>query len=113
LASQTAANPLFLIKYLDEERVIVDDVEGTTRDSIDSTVTVNEKHYRFIDTAGLKKNKLKEEDLEFYSKIRTYRSIEKSQICLVMIDSTKQITNQDQKIVELMPAERLQRLHYF
>jgi len=88
-------------KILNEERVIVDSVEGTTRDSIDSSVTVNEKHYRFIDTAGLKKNKLKEQDLEFYSKIRTYRSIEKSQICLVMIDSTKQITNQDQKIVEL------------
>ena len=88
-------------KILNEERVIVDAVEGTTRDSIDSTVIVNEKHYRFIDTAGLKKNKLKEQDLEFYSKIRTYRSIEKSQICLVMIDSTKQITNQDQKIVEL------------
>ncbi|MBM3700607.1 MAG: GTP-binding protein [Actinobacteria bacterium] len=88
-------------KILDEDRVIVDDVEGTTRDSIDSTVTVNGKHYRFIDTAGLKKNKLKEQDLEFYSKIRTYRSIEKSQICLLLIDSTKQITNQDQKIVEL------------
>ncbi len=88
-------------KILDEERVIVDDIEGTTRDSIDSTVTVKDKHYRFIDTAGLKKNKLKEQDLEFYSKIRTYRSIEKSQICLIMIDSTKQITNQDQKIVEL------------
>ncbi len=83
-----------------EERVIVDDIEGTTRDSIDSIIKTGNKVYRFIDTAGLKKNKLREEDLEFYSRLRTLRTIEKSDICLVLIDSTKEITSQDQKIVE-------------
>jgi len=87
-------------KILKEERVIVDDVEGTTRDSIDSIVTINDRHYRFIDTAGMKKDKMKEDDLEFYSKLRTLRSIEKSDLSLVLIDSTRAITNQDQKIVE-------------
>jgi len=85
---------------INEERVIVDEIEGTTRDSIDSIISINEKTYRFIDTAGLKKDRLKEEDLEFYSKLRTLRTIEKSDICLVLIDAVKGITNQDQKIVQ-------------
>ncbi len=84
-----------------EERVIVDEVEGTTRDSIDSIVSIGDSTYRFIDTAGMKKNKRKEEDLEFYSKLRTLRTIEKSDACLVLVDSTKEISNQDQKIVEV------------
>ncbi|MBN1299018.1 MAG: ribosome biogenesis GTPase Der [Actinobacteria bacterium] len=88
-------------KILKEERVIVDEAEGTTRDSIDSIVTINERQYRFIDTAGLKRDKVKEQDLEFYSKIRTLKTVEKSEICLILIDATKEITNQDQKIVRL------------
>jgi GTP-binding protein len=83
-----------------EDRVIVDEVEGTTRDSIDSIISIDKNSYRFIDTAGLKKNRLREEDLEFYSKIRTLKTIEKSDICLVLIDATKDITNQDQRIVQ-------------
>jgi GTP-binding protein len=83
-----------------EERVIVDEIEGTTRDSIDSLVTVGEKKYVFIDTAGLKRDKVREEALEFYSKIRTMKSIESSDVCLVLIDSTKDISNQDRKIIE-------------
>jgi len=85
---------------INEERVIVDETEGTTRDSIDSIIKINGKTYKFFDTAGLKKDKIKEEELEFYSKIRTFRSIDNSDICLVIIDSTKQITNQDRRIVE-------------
>jgi len=86
---------------INEDRVIVDEVEGTTRDSIDSVVNVSGKKYRFVDTAGLKKNKLKEEDLEFYSKLRTLRTIEKSDISLILIDSTGELTNQDLRIIEL------------
>jgi GTPase len=85
---------------INEERVIVDDVEGTTRDSIDSIVSINQKKYVFIDTAGMKKDKVQEQALEFYSKLRAIRSIENSDICLVMIDSTKEITNQDRRIIE-------------
>lgn len=83
-----------------EERVIVDELEGTTRDSIDSIITISGKQYKFIDTAGLKKDRVREEDLEFYSKIRTFRSIENSDVCIILIDCTREITNQDRKIVE-------------
>jgi GTP-binding protein len=84
-----------------EDRTIVDNVAGTTRDSIDSIITTNNKKYRFIDTAGLKKNKLKEEDLEYYSKLRTLRTIEKSEVSLILIDSLEGISKQDIKIVEI------------
>jgi GTP-binding protein len=74
-------------------------VAGTTRDSIDSLVEHDGKTYIFVDTAGLKKDKLREEDLEFYSKIRTFKSIERSDVCLLLIDSSREITNQDEKIL--------------
>ncbi len=82
-----------------EDRVIVDEVAGTTRDSIDSLVKHDGKTYKFVDTAGLKKDKIREEDLEFYSKIRTLKSIERSDVCLLLIDSSREITNQDEKIL--------------
>jgi len=82
-----------------EDRVIVDEVAGTTRDSIDSLVEHDGKTYKFVDTAGLKKDKIREEDLEFYSKIRTLKSIERSDVCLLLIDSSREITNQDEKIL--------------
>ncbi len=82
-----------------EDRVIVDEVAGTTRDSIDSFVEYEGKTYTFVDTAGLKKDKVREEDLEFYSKIRTLKSIERSDVCLLLIDSSREITNQDEKIL--------------
>jgi len=84
-----------------EDRTIVDNFAGTTRDSIDSIITINNKKYRFIDTAGLKKNKLKEEDLEYYSKLRTIKTIEKSEVSLILIDCLEGISKQDIKIVEI------------
>ena len=85
---------------INEERVIVDEIEGTRRDSIDSIIKYNNKNYRFIDTAGLKRDRPREDDLDYYSKLRTLRSIEKSQVCLVLIDILKEITNQDEKIIQ-------------
>lgn len=88
--------------FIREERAIVDDIEGTTRDSIDSIVTIREKSYKFIDTAGLKKSKKNMDDLEYYSKLRTERAASESDIALILIDSTKlNITKQDVKIVEM------------
>lgn len=83
-----------------DERAIVDEVEGTTRDSIDSIVNINNRNYKFIDTAGLRRKKDKRGDLEYYSELRTIRSIENSDISLVLIDCSKEITVQDLKIVE-------------
>ncbi len=88
--------------FIREERAIVDDIEGTTRDSIDSIVTIREKSYKFIDTAGLKRTKKNMDDLEYYSKLRTERAASESDIALILIDSTKlNITKQDIKIVEM------------
>ncbi|MCX6347365.1 MAG: ribosome biogenesis GTPase Der [Actinobacteria bacterium] len=83
-----------------EDRVIVDEKEGTTRDTIDSILEYKDKVYRFIDTAGLKKDKVVEKDLEFYSKLRTIKAIEKSDIGLILIDSTNEISRQDINIVD-------------
>ena len=88
--------------FIREERAIVDDIEGTTRDSIDSIITIGKKSYRFIDTAGLKKSKRNMDDLEYYSKLRSERATEVSDIALILIDcSSGKITKQDIKIVEM------------
>ena len=83
---------------LGENRVIVSDVAGTTRDAIDTTITYNKKEYVFIDTAGLRrKNKIKE-DLERYSIIRTVAAVERCDIAILVIDATEGVTEQDAKI---------------
>lgn len=86
---------------INEERAIVDEVEGTTRDSIDIILNIEEASYRFIDTAGLKKRRAAEKDLEYYSKLRTIRAIENADICLIIIDCSAEQTIQDLKIVEI------------
>jgi len=83
-----------------QERAIVDQVEGTTRDSIDSIVAIEEKQYKFIDTAGIKRDKQKQQDLEYYSKLRSLRAIDYSDISLVLIDALQGASKQDLKIIE-------------
>ncbi len=81
-----------------EQRVIVSDIAGTTRDAIDTVVRHNKKDYVFIDTAGLRrKNKIKEE-LERYSIIRTVTAVERADVVIVVIDATEGVTEQDAKI---------------
>ena len=81
-----------------ENRVIVSDIAGTTRDAIDTVVRHNKKDYVFIDTAGLRrKNKVKE-DLERYSIIRTVTAVERADVVIVVIDATEGVTEQDAKI---------------
>lgn len=81
-----------------ENRVIVSDIAGTTRDAIDTVVRHNKKDYVFIDTAGLRrKNKVKE-DLERYSIIRTVTAVERADVVIVVIDATESVTEQDAKI---------------
>lgn len=85
-------------KILGENRVIVSDIAGTTRDAIDTEVVRNGKEYIFIDTAGLRrKNKIKE-DIERYSIIRTVSAVEKADVVVLMIDATEGVTEQDAKI---------------
>ena len=85
-------------KLLGENRVIVSDVAGTTRDAIDTEVVWDGREYIFIDTAGLRrKNKVKEE-LERYSIIRTVTAVDRADVVVVVIDATEGVTEQDAKI---------------
>ena len=85
-------------RLLGENRVIVSDIAGTTRDAIDTEIVHNGKEYVFIDTAGLRrKNKIKEE-LERYSIIRTVSAVERADVVLMVIDATEGVTEQDAKI---------------
>lgn len=85
-------------KLLGENRVIVSDIAGTTRDAVDTAVTFHGKEYVFTDTAGLRrKNKIKEE-IERYSIVRTVTAVERSDIAVLVIDAAKGVTEQDAKI---------------
>ncbi len=85
-------------KLLGEERLIVSDIAGTTRDAVDTEIVYNGKEYVFIDTAGLRrKNKIKE-DLEKYMIIRTVSAVERAEIVVLVIDAVEGVTEQDAKI---------------
>ena len=85
-------------KLLGENRLIVSDVAGTTRDAVDTEVKYNGKEYIFIDTAGLRrKNKIKE-DLERYMIVRTVSAVERADIVVLVIDAVEGVTEQDAKI---------------
>jgi GTP-binding protein len=85
-------------KLLGEERLIVSDIAGTTRDAVDTEITYNDKEYVFIDTAGLRrKNKVKEE-LEHFMIVRTVSAVERADIVVLVIDAAEGVTEQDAKI---------------
>ena len=85
-------------KLLGENRLIVSDIAGTTRDAVDTEVVHNGKEYVFIDTAGLRrKNKIKE-DLEHYMIIRTVSAVERADVVVLVIDASEGVTEQDAKI---------------
>ncbi len=81
-----------------ENRVIVSDVAGTTRDAVDTAVVHNGQEYVFIDTAGLRRKSKIKEDLERYSIIRTVAAVERADIVVLVIDATEGVTEQDAKI---------------
>lgn len=85
-------------KLLGEERVIVSDIAGTTRDAIDTTVKFHGKEYTFIDTAGLRRKSKIKEDLERFSIIRTVTAVERADVVVLVIDATEGVTEQDAKI---------------
>ena len=85
-------------KLLGENRVIVSDIPGTTRDAVDTTITRNGKDYLFIDTAGLRRKSKIKEDIERYSIIRTVSAVERCDVAVLMIDAAEGITEQDAKI---------------
>ncbi len=85
-------------KMLGENRVIVSNIAGTTRDAVDTEVSYGGTDYIFIDTAGLRRKSKIKEDLERYSIIRTVTAVERADVVILMIDATEGVTEQDAKI---------------
>ena len=85
-------------RLLGEQRVIVSDVAGTTRDAIDTDVKYDGKDYVFIDTAGLRRKSKIKEEIERFSIIRAVTAVERADVVIVMIDATEGVTEQDAKI---------------
>lgn len=88
----------FINALLNEERTIVDDRPGTTRDAIDIEFQWNGKHYLLIDTAGMRKKAGVKEDVEHFSIARSLRAVRRADVCLVMLDASEGITEQDKRI---------------
>jgi len=87
-------------RLVGEDRAVVHDMPGTTRDSIDTIVQTEMGEVRFVDTAGMRRKSRIDEDTEFYSMLRALKSIDKSDIALLVIDTTEGITHQDQRLAE-------------
>lgn len=86
-------------RLLGFERSIVTDIAGTTRDAIDTRFTYNGKNYTIIDTAGIRKKAKVEDDVEYYSVMRAFDAVRRADVCLLVVDSTGGLTEQDTKII--------------
>lgn len=86
-------------KLLGFERSIVTDIAGTTRDAIDTKFSYNGKYYTIIDTAGIRKKSKVEDDVEYYSVLRAFDAVRRADVCLLVVDSTEGLTEQDTKII--------------
>ena len=91
----------FVNRLLGEERLVVSDIAGTTRDAIDTPMRYHGRDLVFVDTAGLRRQSKIDEGIEFYSSLRTRRAIEQAHICVLMIDAVEGLHNQDLKIATL------------
>ncbi len=85
---------------LQEDRVVVSSIPGTTRTSIDETLTYNGTQYTFIDTAGLKKKIYRQDLPDIYGGFQTFKAIRRSDVCLFIIDASVELTKQDQHIAQ-------------
>ncbi len=88
----------FVNRLLGEDRVIVHDEAGTTRDAIDTEVEVGERRVRLIDTAGLRRRARVEDDVEFYGRVRAASAIDRADVCLLLVDTRDGVANQDFRI---------------
>lgn len=82
-------------------RSIVSDVAGTTRDAIDVVVEKGERLFRLVDTAGMRKKSNVHEDVEYYSMVRGLRAMDEADVCLLVVDATDGVTDQDQKVAAM------------
>jgi len=93
-------------KFLGDERVIVTDIAGTTRDSIDTSMEYEGKYIKLIDTAGMRKKGRVNDDVEYYSNLRSVGSINRCDIVVLLIDTDRRLSEQDMKIIRHVRKER-------
>ncbi len=86
-------------RLLGFERSIVTDIAGTTRDAIDTRLSYGGKNYTIIDTAGIRKKSRVEDSVEYYSQLRAYDAVRRADVCLLVVDSSEGLTEQDTKII--------------
>ncbi len=98
IGKPNAGKSTLINRMIGENRLIVSDIPGTTRDAIDTKVVHDGKEYTFIDTAGLRKKKKIYEDIERYSIIRAVAAVERADVVLMLIDAQYGVTEQDQKV---------------
>ena len=91
-------------RLIGEERAVVHDLPGTTRDSIDTVVDTDEGPIRFVDTAGMRRRSRIDEGTEYYSMVRALRSVDEADVALLVIDATDGVTHQDQRLAERVDA---------
>lgn len=91
-------------RLIGEDRAVVHDMPGTTRDSIDTVVETANGPIRFIDTAGMRRNSKVDEETEYYSLVRALRAVDKSDVAFLVIDATIGVTAQDQRLAERVDA---------
>ncbi|WP_193510191.1 ribosome biogenesis GTPase Der [Cryobacterium sp. BB736] len=91
-----------LNKTAGEERVVVDDLAGTTRDPVDEQVELGGKVWRFVDTAGIRRRMNLAQGADFYASLRTSAALEKAEVAVVVLDVSEPISEQDVRIVELV-----------
>ena len=102
LGRPNAGKSSFVNKILNKDRSIVSDIAGTTRDSIDSQFRYNTKPYTIIDTAGIRKKSKLENNIEYYSVLRAVKAIDRADVCILMLDSTELVTEQDKRVAGLI-----------
>ena len=91
-------------RILGADRSIVSNIAGTTRDAIDTVVERNGKHYRMVDTAGIRKKSTVYENIEYYSMVRGLRAIDRADVALLVVDASVGVTEQDQRRSWVLPS---------
>ncbi len=98
IGKPNAGKSSIINRMVGSERLIVSGIAGTTRDAIDTLVKNNYGSYNFIDTAGIRRQSKVEDKIEKYSVLRAHMAVERADVCLIMIDATEGITEQDERI---------------
>ena len=106
IGKPNAGKSSIINKLLGEDRLVVSNVAGTTRDSVDTIVTYNKEKFVFIDTAGIrKKSQIEDKSLELYSVLRSFDSVRRADVVVYVIDATENVTDQDLKLMSFVDKE--------